>query len=1166
MRIASLDLIAFGRFSDQQLAFEKTSPDFHLVYGPNEAGKTTALEALRSLLYGIEERTPYAFLHPSPDLRVGAQLILKGQTHDIVRRKGRKNTLQDASGVPLEDAFLQQLLATMEREQFQRMFALTHEDLVLGGQEIVAGQGDAGQAIFAAGLGGVHLNSLLRRTQEHADDLFRPHSSAKRPLNEKLRQLRDLEVDLRSLQLSGEQWVKQGQEAERANARLQELTQQCETLAQEQLRLRRLQRASPLLGRMAELASELAQSSEVVSLPDDFDERRRDALQRSEEASRSLDGLQRKLEAAREQAAETQVSDEWLQRATETEQLNERLGSHQKGQKDSVKLRADRQARLDKMAELLTELPGKPDLDTALQSIPDVGVLAAVEALAPQKHALDETLRIAAEEIQGCREGISRATAALDALPPETDTASLQRIIKSIQRQGDLEGELAKHTKALAKDEMAAGQALAQLGLWQGNLETVPALPVPLEQTVVAFAGRFRELDDERERLNDRKAERKAREAALRQELRQLDSSGAVPLETDLTTTRQGRDEGWQLIKRHYVLGEECDLTPYAPDGDPAAVYEGQVAESDQVADLLRRESQKVLEHARLERELQQVHDDLESVAIELVEHDANRAALLEEWREPWAATGIEPLSPDEMREWLRRLEDLRAAAGHVSERRQVREAAQEALQAAGSSLRAELAKLWDEASTHQDALAELMERAEALLEQQQANHDARAQLTRQLDDGRRNEQRRQQDVTKAESSLQQWVAKWTEATRVLGMGEQPVVEQVTAVLRVFRELDDENRDASALERRLSGIERDTTAFQQDVEGLVSELAPELAGLTTVDATRQLQSRLHDARQARTLLDRLNAEIHGHETDIAATDEVRRVALIELQALAERAQCEVAGLQQAWERHQARCGLKDRVQATEEQLVNTGDGKSIAELQADAAGLDGDQTAVRLAALVDEIAAATAERDEQRKIAWELERTVAALDGSAAAAAKADERQALLAEMRDEVERYLTLAVARQLMVQAIEAYRAANQAPMLQRASTLFARVTGSAFSGLSLEYGDADNPVLVGVRAGNDATVKVNGMSDGTCDQLYLALRLAAIEQFSQQSEPLPLIVDDILIRFDDDRARETLAVLGEVSQHNQVIFFTHHQRLLQLADEVFGPKGYGSTQLSG
>jgi len=88
---------------------------------------------------------------------------------------------------------------------------------------------------------------------------------------------------------------------------------------------------------------------------------------------------------------------------------------------------------------------------------------------------------------------------------------------------------------------------------------------------------------------------------------------------------------------------------------------------------------------------------------------------------------------------------------------------------------------------------------------------------------------------------------------------------------------------------------------------------------------------------------------------------------------------------------------------------------------------------------------------------------------------------------------------------------------------------------------------------------------MSDGTCDQLYLALRLAAIEQFTRRAEPLPLLVDDILIRFDDERARETLAVLGELSQQHQVIFFTHHQRLGQLADEVLGAGKYGRLELS-
>ena len=70
---------------------------------------------------------------------------------------------------------------------------------------------------------------------------------------------------------------------------------------------------------------------------------------------------------------------------------------------------------------------------------------------------------------------------------------------------------------------------------------------------------------------------------------------------------------------------------------------------------------------------------------------------------------------------------------------------------------------------------------------------------------------------------------------------------------------------------------------------------------------------------------------------------------------------------------------------------------------------------------------------------------------------------------------------------------------------------------------------------------------MSDGTCDQLYLALRLALLESYLSDHEPIPFIVDDILIQFDDDRAVASLKALAELSKNTQVIFFTHHEHLV-------------------
>ncbi|MCA1792266.1 MAG: hypothetical protein LC660_00005, partial [Desulfobacteraceae bacterium] len=86
------------------------------------------------------------------------------------------------------------------------------------------------------------------------------------------------------------------------------------------------------------------------------------------------------------------------------------------------------------------------------------------------------------------------------------------------------------------------------------------------------------------------------------------------------------------------------------------------------------------------------------------------------------------------------------------------------------------------------------------------------------------------------------------------------------------------------------------------------------------------------------------------------------------------------------------------------------------------------------------------------------------------------------------------------------------------------------------------------------------VDKMSAGTRDQLFLALRLATLEwgleksgDMAQKAESMPFIVDDILINFDDDRARATLAVLAHLSRKTQVILFTHHRQIVEEANRM-------------
>jgi uncharacterized protein YhaN len=161
----------------------------------------------------------------------------------------------------------------------------------------------------------------------------------------------------------------------------------------------------------------------------------------------------------------------------------------------------------------------------------------------------------------------------------------------------------------------------------------------------------------------------------------------------------------------------------------------------------------------------------------------------------------------------------------------------------------------------------------------------------------------------------------------------------------------------------------------------------------------------------------------------------------------------------------------------------------------------------------------------------------------------AADRQAALAEIKEIAEQYVRLRSAILLLQSAIDRYRREKQAPLLKRAGELFAVLTSGSFQTLQLEFDEDDHVELAGIRQ-DGRRVAVAGMSEGTMDQLYLALRVAAIEDYLNHAEPMPFIADDLFINFDDKRSAAGFRVLNELAKKTQVLFFTHHQHLLDVA----------------
>ena len=172
------------------------------------------------------------------------------------------------------------------------------------------------------------------------------------------------------------------------------------------------------------------------------------------------------------------------------------------------------------------------------------------------------------------------------------------------------------------------------------------------------------------------------------------------------------------------------------------------------------------------------------------------------------------------------------------------------------------------------------------------------------------------------------------------------------------------------------------------------------------------------------------------------------------------------------------------------------------------------------------------------------------MDGNGRAAEAHAQVEHLLAVIRSDADQYVRLRLATIVLTRSIERFRENSQGPVVERAGEIFAAMTLGAFSGLRADFDDKGKAALVGVRASSGQSVSVDCMSDGTCDQLYLALRLALLESYLSDHEPIPFIVDAILIQFDDDRAVASLKALAELSKTTQVIFFTYHEHLVDLA----------------
>jgi len=405
---------------------------------------------------------------------------------------------------------------------------------------------------------------------------------------------------------------------------------------------------------------------------------------------------------------------------------------------------------------------------------------------------------------------------------------------------------------------------------------------------------------------------------------------------------------------------------------------------------------------------------------------------------------------------------------------------------------------------------------------------------------------------SKSAETRREWASAWAGAGLTpAAPGEmQHWLRRHSELLRLAAERREKARANAAETARLRAC---ADTFSRDTIALARAIAPELAELPPDRAVENLQARLALAQQDAARRQQLEERIERERKAVSKAKRELETTRLELEALHWQARCATReALLEAESRSEQARRLASEIEIENRALAGHAGSQPIDLFAAEVAPLDRESLEREIAHTSQSLQEAELGLAEKQRQLGEAEAHVKAMDGGPATAIASEEAQAFLAEARDAAENHIRLHLAGAILRRQIDRYRRENQDPVLHRASALFSALTLQSFSGIVTDFREEDDPILLGIRPSGEE-VEVGGMSEGARDQLYLALRVAALERQMQLSDPLPFVVDDVLVSFDDARARAALSALSGLCARTQVLFFTHHPHLVELARQA-------------
>lgn len=1120
MRLLNLHLERYGHFTDNALKF-RTDACLHVVYGPNEAGKSSALEAIKDLFFGFGGRTQYDFLHPGNRLSLGATIVGKnGQQLSFKRRKGNKNTVTDEHGSPLPDDILSAYFGALTRPIFSNAFGLSTETLREGAEEMLKSGGDAGSSLFAAASGLKGLNELRKSLDEEAMGIFAPTKAKDRSFYQARDRFEEANKQIRSLELKDRDLRERRAHIERLTGELKAIREKRADAVTRREQLVRQRDIAPLLRLIAADEAELLAWEHLPAMDSSRVLQLRKALDSVDANAAELSRLGEEETSAQTLVDALLPDEALLEMGPAIQLLLAGTGNYAMQREHVSRVQGEADKFQEELEDLRTRLglPPSTDLTTVRPSdLLVVRLRALIEQGTDIERGLQGNKETTGKEegvLEGLRKQQAGHTPILDPKEHRSAFGHLKSVPEWLTEIERLEGAVRQESAQIKEKALQLFPAIS-------DLDALAQHSLPPSEVVEGFATSMTTRDGALSSLRDRINTKATSIPGLEARVHEFSDGSPVASAERIADARSTRDISWQPL-RSALLGAESTST-IVETADRLVTFELAVKGADRLADETIADADRLAEHASAVKRVDEEKSILKELADELAELERVSADQEREWQKLWEPLGFNAASPRSMSSWLTQVRHLlERRSKHQSEVIQL-----EQLQAAVEEIRPSLDQLGIAFRVQEpDKLPTSL-----LFQAVKSELETREELWRDSTDlvtRTSNSIERIAGLADIRSSLtaerDEWHSEWLKTLPLLHLGPDTSITEASAALELWQKVPAVLTQFEDRSKRVRGMKRDMQTFEDSTKAMLLQLEMTDPGVGGPDATvTMLSNKLTQAQQIETKASVARDRLDDATGKVAAAERTARAAASNLESLT--ADLPNAGsLSEQIGYLEVREKVHERLRQRRETLAPLSRGETESFLRDALTSFDEDGALAE----IEELKRQDAQyNDSENKAYAELsdkERELATLEVGVGAEIALQMRKNAEAELTQNARAWAIKRLGQILLAHDIEQHRSQQEQPLMRRASELFSMLTAQSFTSIEQEFDDNDILRLVG-RRDADHTVCVPAMSEGTRDQLYLALRLAYLEEYADRTEPIPFIGDDLVTSFDDERTTQGL-----------------------------------------